>query len=483
LKNTKAREIKMNNKLKSMKSWGLLITAFLLLSASNIQAQKSYKLSAKQAVDLALKNVTELKNLEIDRQIQLSKNKEYIGQAFPQVAGTISTQHYFNIPVTLLPDFISPSVYQVLVDNGVRNGAGTPISKPNDPPQFFPAQFGVPWQSAAGVQFQQLLFQPDLFIAIAATKKAVQLTEANIRVMDDSVKSNVYRAYYSVLIAEKRKSYLETSIKRLQKLKSDQEKLFKNGFAEKLDIDKTQVSLNNLTSTNNQIERLIEIGYASLKFALAIDQKDSLQLTDELSEETVKKDLLEMTNFKYTDRDEIQFLNVVKDLQNLDVRRNKLSYVPTIATYFNYSRNALGQDFNLFNFKDKWFKASVWGINMSIPIFDAGQKGQRIRQAKLTVEKTTNTIENLQRAIDLQLSASSILFKNALLTLDVQDQNVALAEKVYNTTLKKYEQGLGSSFELLQTETELENAQSNYFQALYDAVTAKIAYTKALGKL
>jgi outer membrane protein TolC len=473
----------MNNKLKSMKSWGLLITAFLLLSASNIQAQKSYKLSAKQAVDLALKNVTELKNLEIDRQIQLSKNKEYIGQAFPQVAGTISTQHYFNIPVTLLPDFISPSVYQVLVDNGVRNGAGTPISKPNDPPQFFPAQFGVPWQSAAGVQFQQLLFQPDLFIAISATKKAVQLTEANIRVMDDSVKSNVYRAYYSVLIAEKRKSYLETSIKRLQKLKSDQEKLFKNGFAEKLDIDKTQVSLNNLTSTNNQIERLIEIGYASLKFALAIDQKDSLQLTDELSEETVKKDLLEMTNFKYTDRDEIQFLNVVKDLQNLDVRRNKLSYVPTIATYFNYSRNALGQDFNLFNFKDKWFKASVWGINMSIPIFDAGQKGQRIRQAKLTVEKTTNTIENLQRAIDLQLSASSILFKNALLTLDVQDQNVALAEKVYNTTLKKYEQGLGSSFELLQTETELENAQSNYFQALYDAVTAKIAYTKALGKL
>ncbi|MFZ9589049.1 MAG: TolC family protein [Chitinophagaceae bacterium] len=466
-----------------MKTWGLLIMAFLLLSISNIQAQKSYKLSAKQAVDLALKNVTELKNLEIDRQIQLSKNKEYVAQAFPQIAGTISTQHFFSIPVTLLPDFISPSVYQVLVDNGVRNGAGTPISKPNDPPQYFPAQFGVPWQSSAGIQFQQLLFQPDLFIAIAATKKAVQLTEANIRVMDDSVKSNVYRAYYSVLIAEKRKSYLETSIKRLQKLKSDQEKLFKNGFAEKLDIDKTQVSLNNLTSTNNQIERLIEIGYASLKFALAIDQKDSLQLTDELSEESVKKDLLEMTNFKYTDRDEIQLLNVVKDLQNLDVKRNKLSYVPTIATYFNYSRNALGQEFNLFNFKDKWFKASVWGINMSVPIFDAGQKGQRIRQAKLNLEKTSNTIENLQRAIDLQLSASSILFKNALLTLDVQDQNVALAEKVYNTTLKKYEQGLGSSFELLQTETELENAQSNYFQALYDAVTAKIAYTKALGKL
>ena len=216
---------------------------------------------------------------------------------------------------------------------------------------------------------------------------------------------------------------------------------------------------------------------------MAIEQKDTLVLTDALSEESVKKDLLEMTNFKYPDRDEIQLLNVVKQLQNLDVKRNKLSYLPTIATYWNYSRNALGQKFNLFNFEDPWFKTSVWGLNMNVPIFDAGQKAQRIRQAKLNLEKTSNTIENLQRAIDLQLSASSILFKNALLTLDVQDQNVALAEKVYNTTLKKYEQGLGSSFELLQTETELENAQSNYFQALYDAVTSKIAYTKALGKL
>jgi hypothetical protein len=371
----------------------------------------------------------------------------------------------------------------VLVDNGVRNGAGTPISKPNQAPQFFPAQFGVPWQSSAGVQFQQLLFQPDLFVAISARKVAIEFTEANIRVMEDSVKSNVYRSYYSVLIAEKRKQYLEASIKRLQKLKLDQEKLYKNGFAERLDIDKTQVSLNNLTSTNNQIERLIEIGYASLKFSMAIEQKDTLVLTDALSEESVKKDLLEMTNFKYPDRDEIQLLNVVKELQKLDIKRNKLSYLPTIATYWNYSRNALGQKFNLFNFEDPWFKTSVWGLNMNVPIFDAGQKGQRIRQAKLNLEKTSNTIENLQRAIDLQLTASSILFKNALLTLDVQDQNVALAEKVYNTTLKKYEQGLGSSFELLQTETELENAQSNYFQALYDAVTSKIAYTKALGKL
>jgi len=467
----------------NMNRWAFTIFSSAVLLFGTANAQQKYKLTVRQAAELALKNVTEIKNLQIDRELQMAKNKEYTSQAMPQVNGSVQSQHFFSIPVTLLPDFISPSVYKVLTDNGVRNGSGSPISTPNSKPQYFPAQFGVPWQSSAGIQFQQLLFQPDLFIALKARKKAIDYTDAIIKVMEDSIKSNVARAYYSVLIAEKRKKYLDASINRLDKLKSDQEKLYKNGFAEHLDIDKTQVTLNNLSTTSTQIEKLIEIGYASLKFSLAIDQADTLVLSDTLSVDLVKKDLLEMSNFNYNDRKEIQLLNVVKELQGLDVKRNKLSYIPTLTTYYSYSRNALGQKFNLFNFADKWYKTSLWGINMSVPIFDGGQKAQRIKQANLNLQKTNNTIDNVQRAIDLQLKASSIIFKNSLSSLDMQEKNVVLAEKVYNTTKKKYEQGLGSSFELLQTESELENAASNYFQSLYDAINARISYNRALGKL
>ena len=266
-------------------------------------------------------------------------------------------------------------------------------------------------------------------------------------------------------------------------MKSDQEKLFKNGFIEHLDLDKTQVGLNNLTTTSAQIGNLIEIGYASLKFALAINQKDTLILSDTLSIDIVKKGLLEMGNFNYGDRKEIQLLNIVKDLQGLDLKRNKLAYLPTLATYFSYSKNALRSDFSFFDFSQKWYKTSVWGLNLSVPIFDGNQKLNRTRQANFNLQKTTNTIDNLERAIDLQLTAANVVFKNALSTLDIQERNVQLAEKVYNVTKKKYEQGLGSSFELLQTQQELESAQSNYFQSLFDAVSAKISFTKALGKL
>jgi outer membrane protein TolC len=125
----------------------------------------------------------------------------------------------------------------------------------------------------------------------------------------------------------------------------------------------------------------------------------------------------------------------------------------------------------------------VIGLNASIPIFSGLQKRYRIEQAKLNLEKTVNSLDNLERVIDFQREASYNQFRNAITGMDVQERNLELALKVYNTTKRKYEQGLGSSFEVLQTEQSYEDAQSNYFQALYDAVVAKIAYTRALGRL
>jgi outer membrane protein TolC len=120
---------------------------------------------------------------------------------------------------------------------------------------------------------------------------------------------------------------------------------------------------------------------------------------------------------------------------------------------------------------------------MSIPVFDGFQKRSRVRQAQLRLDKTLNDKDNLERVIDFQREAAVNIMRNSLATLDVQERNMQLAEKVFNTTKKKYEQGLGSSFEILQADQEFQIAQGNYFQALYDAVNAKIGYYRALGKL
>jgi outer membrane protein TolC len=465
----------------TMTSCSLLV--MLILSAGTLRAQQTYHMSAEEAKNYALQHVTEIRNLKIDRQIQEAKNREITGQAMPQITGTISAQHFFNIPVTLLPDFVTPQVYGVLEEEGVKDGNGNPIQKPGGPPQFFPAQFGVPWQASAGFTFQQLLFQPDVFVGLQARSTALKYADLNVKLAEDSVKSSVLRAYYTVLIAEKRQVYLKESLARLEKLLTDQEKLYKNGFAEKLDIEKTQVNLNNLKANSAQFDNLIYIGYASLKYVMGLNQLDTLFLTDTLSSEAVKRELLSSADFRYEDRTEVQLINTVTELQQLDLKRYKLQYVPTLAAFWNFSGNALRQEFNFFDFSQPWFKTSVAGINLNVPIFDGLQRHYRIKQAQYSLEKTKNNRDNLERVIDFQREAAVNQLRNSLTTLDIQERNLVLAEKVFNTTKKKYEQGIGSSFEILQADTDFQNAQSNYFQSLYDAVTAKIAYYRSLGKL
>src|SRR5690606_14691490 len=265
--------------------------------------------------------------------------------------------------------------------------------------------------------------------------------------------------------AEKQKKILEQSVSRLEKLLSDQTEMFKNGFAEKLDIERTQVTLNNLKTSFSQITNLVQLGYAALKFATGLHQTDSIVLTDDLNSEMLKEGILEMAeNFRYEDRNEIGLLNTMEELNSLDLQRYKLGKIPTIAAFWNFSENAQRQKFNFFSSKEDWYKTSVVGLNISVPIFSGFSQNRRIEKARLNLEKTRNNITDLKRAIDLQQVSAINTLKNALSAVEVQERNMELAEKVFNTTKIKFEQGLGSSFEILQAQTEFETAQSNYFQ-------------------
>jgi outer membrane protein len=469
--------------MKKLGKYSLWVSAALMMLQVRAQAQNRFELSAKEAVDLAFKNVYSLKNAQIDYRIQQAQNKEITGQAYPQVAGSVTGNRFFSIPVTSIPDFISPSVYNVLEQNNVENGStGAPIKSPGNF-GVFPAQFGVPWTASAGFTFQQLLFQPDVFVGLQARQTALQYANNNIQVVEDSVKSNVYNSYYAVLIAKKQLIFTNDAILRLEKLLHDQEIMYQNGFLEKVELNRTQVNLTNLRTTNNRLQNLSILGAAALKVSLGIAQKDSLILKDTLSTDVISEGLLDNSSFRYEDRSEIRLLTTAERLQKLNVKRQEFAYLPTVAAFWNYSRNAQRQKFNFFNTSEKWFPTSIVGVSINVPIFDGFQKKYRIQQARLSLEKTSNTISNVKNLIDFQQEAARIQLTNAIASLKLQENNVELAQLVFNTSRKKFEEGVGSNFELLQAETDLQNAQSNYFQALYDATIARTAYLRAIGKL
>jgi outer membrane protein TolC len=447
------------------------------------QERVIHHLTAAQAADLALKQRAEVLNATIDVKNQEAFNKEVTGMALPQVRGNIGVGKNFKIPVTVLPDFISPSVYNVLENEGVQDGSGNPI-KWDGVINTFPAQFGVPWQASLSASVQQILFQPEVFIALKAREGAMELYESQLKVVKDSVKYGVFNVYFGVLVGEKGLQYAKESQGRLQQLLKEQEQLYKNGFIEKLDIEKTTVNLNNVTTRVISIQNTVTTSYAGLKFALGIPQADSLHLTDQLTDDWIRQNVFAMENdFNYEMRNEIIALQKSEALQELQVRRYKMAALPTVTAQWNLATSAQRQRFNFFDTGDRWFFSNILGMNISVPIMDGWQRHNKVKQAQYSLDKTRNSVNQFKQAIDFQIINARTTLASAIAALNNQEENKVLAEKVFNSTKIKYAQGLGSSFEVLQSETDLQTALGSYYQALYNAGIARIAYQRALGKL
>ncbi len=453
----------------------LKIIAVLLLLAGATQAQQRYELTVRDAVELAYKNVIELKNAQVDYRIQEAQNKEIFGQVLPQVSANAGTQYYLKLPQVLFPQS-DEGVYSVLKRENLL-----PASAKAPDPVLIPFSFQQPWNLSTGATLQQLLFQPDVFVGLQARSTALGFSAAVVEQTREKVKDSAYKRYYAILIAEKQLYFLKEGVKRLEKLYSDDSIMYKNGFAERLDLERVQVQLNNLRTNENVVENAIKLSYAALKFALGISQQDTVLLKEQLTTEAVKQDILD-ESFEYENRAEIRTLDFAKRLQELNVKRQRLGYLPTVSLAGSYSIAGQGQKFFTDN-STIWFKTSYVGLNVNLPIFDGFQRKYRTLQAQLNVEKVDNNINNVKQAIDFEQVITKESLKNALLNLDIQERNMALAEKVFNMTKLKFEEGLGSSFEVLQSDTDYQTAQSNYFNALYNAYIARISYLYALGKL
>jgi len=462
--------------MKELKLYLFLLIAILLGFAGSTSAQQKYELTVKQAVDLAFKNVIEIKNAALDIKIQEAQNKEITGQALPQITGNASLTKYLKLPLILFPDGSQGGVYNVLINEGLL-----PQSTKIPSPQLQALSFFQPWNTSVGANLSQLLFQPDVFVGLQARKTAIGFSKANLDVVKEKIKDSAYQRYYAILIAEKQLQFLKGGIKRLQKLYHDDSIMYVNGFAEKLDLDRVQVQLTNLQTSMTLLDNGIKLAYAALKYAIGISQSDTVVISESLRTDDLKRDILN-DNFKYEDRKEFQSLTYAQRLQELNVKRFKLGGLPTLSTSLGYTVQGQGQKFITDN-STFWLRQSQVGLNLSVPIFDGFQRKYKVQQAQFNLQKVNNTMDNLKQVIDLQQTITKQSLSNALLTLDAQERNVTLAESVYNTTKKKFEAGLGSSFEVLQSDTDWQTAQSNYFNSLYNAIVARISYLSSLGKL
>jgi outer membrane protein TolC len=317
---------------------------------------------------------------------------------------------------------------------------------------------------------------------LQARATSMEMQRKNAALTEEAIKANIYKIYYQLSASKTQLNILDANINRIKALAHDAFIMYKNGFAEKLDVDKLSVQLNNLETEKLKANNSVAIGYMGLKLLMGMPVKDSLSLTDVIDEKSLSFDILSESDIQYNVRKDFQYLSTVKKLNEYNVKRYQLSNLPTIAMSGSYSKNAQRSEFDFFK-GGNWFTTSLISLNVSLPIFNGFATDARIKRTRIELKQTENQIEALKNSIDNEITQAKLSYMSSFATVQFQKKNMELAEAVYAQTKKKFEAGTGSNTEISAAQADLVSAQNNYMNALYTALIAKVDLLKATGKL
>jgi len=455
----------------------IAITLLCSLALIQVMAQQSppgkqsHAFSLADCINYAYEHQDSVKNAKLDITNAEYKIKETIGQGYPQINGSISFQDYIKAPATVGPNVFADPV----------TGKAPPYD-PNAPLVKFP--FGATsYTNNYGLQASQLLFNGSFFVGLEAVKTYKELSIRSLTRSKISTNVSVTKAYYQVLVNNEQIKLLDANIKQLKQAFDETTQQNKQGFVEKIDVDRLEVQYNNLVTTRQNVERSLTLTYAMLKFQMGMPLADDLSLTDRLENVGLTQDVAQNavdTTF-YRNRIEYNLLETAKKLNELDVKQKKAEFLPSVnltaglATVF--------QENHIRYLYNNNYPNSYVGLNISIPIFSGFQRKYQLKQSQVAVMKSQNDLDNAKEGLTLQATAASVNFQNGLQSLNNQKRNQTLANEVLRVSKIKYGQGVGSNIEVTQAQTALETADNDYIKALYDALINKVNLDQAYGRI
>lgn len=462
---------------------GTALTSFAQQTAQPASAVRNFSL--QDCINYAYAHQDTVKNAALDVKSAEYKVKETTGIGLPQVAGTASFQDYLKKPSIIFPDFISGPIYGILNKQNVQNSQTNQVISATPPPSNGkPASVSLyqTYNSNIGLTVNQLLFDGSYLVGLKASRTYKELSQRSFTRSKIDARVNVTKAYYQVLVSNEQIKLLDADLNQLKQQVDQTAAENKQGFAEKIDVDRINFQYNNLATTRENTVRLLVLNYEMLKFQMGMPVNEELTLADKLEDVHFDNNVADQgdTTF-YHSRIEYNLGETNLKLNQLDVQNKKAKFMPSLSfigsSVVTYQNDAFNKLYST------QYPATYIGLNLSVPIYNGGQRKNQLRQSEIEVEKSYNDLDAAKNGIMLQAHAARISYLNSLKSLDNQKQNQQLAQEVLRVAKIKYQQGVGSSIEVTQAQTDLESADNQYIQALYTALISKVDLDKAYGKI
>ncbi len=456
---------------------GLLVCSLNILSSGYLHAQLTEP-SVEECISYALKNNKNLQNAQLDMKLADHQVKELLASGYPQVNVTADASYYAKLAQFFIPQ---PKQDVIVVDGQPLPYLATAFNLETQQVELGDPQalaFGFPFQANAGITLNQLVFDGTFFLGLKAAKTFVEVANKQIDASAEDVAAKVSKAYFSALIARESLKILQANIDRTEKMHHDTKALFEEGFTEKIDVERLEITLNNLKLEKSRAERMAQMTLDLLKFQMGMNISEDLKLpkvSPSLNAEDPAS--VELNAFSPANRIELQILNTQAELESFNEQRYRMGYVPTLYAFGNYQLSSQWEKFDAAQSYD----VAVVGLKLNVPVFDGFRKKHQIEQSRLRQLQIANGRAMLENSINLEVKNAKSQLSNAYNSIEAYEKNVQLAEKVYRVSEEKYREGVGSSLEVNNADTQLKQAQTNYLNGLFDYLTAKVDYQKATG--
>lgn len=488
--------------MKRIKIIAVLLAGFF--GVSSVSAQEV--LTLQQAIKYALENKADAKKSALDLENAQYKIDEVRAGALPQVnfnggvtynvkvqksAIDLSAMGGFGGGGAGASDLDGNLTGQLTdangnnigsISGGVKGEVTPKTTAPPVPAGLTLVGFGTPWSSQNSISLNQQIFNQALFTGLKAAKSTREFYQINKELTDEQLIEKVSNSYYEVYQTQLQLQTVQNNLDNTTKTRDVIKGLVDAGLAKKIDLDRTEVAINNLKAQKSQIMNALELRENALKFAIGMDIKQAVALPEETFEIDASIALEDQPIMD--DRTELRLLSKQSELLELNKKSIVSQYYPTLSLSANYGVLGFSNSFFLFKPKESvWADFSTIGLNLSIPIFTGGATKSKVNQANIEIRRAKVDYEETKLGLDLAKENAKAQVKNSLLTINSNRSNVTLAKEVLSDTENNYKNGLATLTELLDAENAYADAQNNLNTSLLNFKVAEIQLIKSKGQL
>ncbi|WP_235336369.1 TolC family protein [Pontibacter korlensis] len=416
------------------------------------------ELTLEECIEYALGNNQDVRKAAYDEQIGTQQIREARSQGLPQLNATGGVDYYPALPTQILPGALA-----------------------GQPGQDIPVRFGKDYNASGNVRLTQLLFNQSYFVGLKAAKTTQDLYRIRTEMAQEDLIYNIGTAYYQTLQTKQQFENLQANLDRLAELERIMQLQYKNDLVPKVELNRVKVNTTNLQNQLQTLTTTFEQQKNVLKFFMNMPLDQDIALSDASDELDMTVTEAITAEQAVAQKAQYELLNTQKQLQSYSIKNIQAGYYPTLSAYGQYGYNT--QRDELFSSSVPWFKTSVVGLQINIPIFDGFKKDAQVKQGQLEMKKIDEDLSKLETNTAVELTNAYAQLQNSQTSISVQEKNVDLAQEVYNTTNDRYKEGISPLTDLLDAEVSLREAKTNLNNEKLKYKIAQLNYLKARGEL